>query len=66
MVAIRFNYGGTREGEMGGIPPTGKHVSISGMSVARFEGGKIAEMWSTWDTLGYLQQLGLIPPLGEG
>jgi steroid delta-isomerase-like uncharacterized protein len=64
-VAFRFVFTGTHEGEMGGIPRTGKHVTMTGMTICRCEGGKIPELWANWDGLGYLQQLGLIPPLGE-
>ena len=31
------------------------------VSIFRMDGGKIAEMWEVWDTLGFLQQLGVIP-----
>jgi hypothetical protein len=24
-------------------------------------GGKIAETWEVWDTLGFLQQIGVVP-----
>jgi steroid delta-isomerase-like uncharacterized protein len=63
-VAFRFVFSGTHKGEMGGIPATGKQVTMTGMTICRCEGGKIVELWANWDGLGYLQQLGLVPPLG--
>jgi hypothetical protein len=49
-------------GDVNGIPATGREVSdIEGISVHRMEDGKIAETWQLWDTLGFLQQLGVIP-----
>ena len=47
-----------------GIPPTGKHVTITGIVISRFAGGKWVEDWSNWDTLGMMQQLGVVPSQG--
>jgi predicted ester cyclase len=49
-----------------GIPPTGKPGVITGISILRVANGKIAEHRLNWDTLGMLQQLGVVPPTGEG
>ena len=65
MVACRWTFQGTQQGEMMGLPPTGKRVLGSGMSIHRIVGGKIAEGWFNFDTLGMLQQLGAIPSPGE-
>ena len=46
------------------IPPTGKQVSMVGMDIYHFRGGKIVEAWRTWDRLGLLQQLGVVPTAG--
>ena len=60
-VAVRWTATGTNDGELMGMPPNGKKVDLTGMSIFRFEDGKIAEGWSNWDTLGMLQQLGVVP-----
>lgn len=57
-VASRWLNLGTHTGEFMGIAPTGKHVSFSGMSIDRIEGGKVVESWMNWDELGLLRQLG--------
>jgi predicted ester cyclase len=44
-----------------GIPPTGKQVKVSGITIDRLEGGKIVEEWGSFDQLGMLQQIGVIP-----
>jgi predicted ester cyclase len=44
-----------------GMPPTGKRISVTGIDIFRFEGGKIVEHWNQSDMLGLLQQLGAIP-----
>ena len=60
-VAGRVTMTGTHDGEMFGIPPTGKSISVSGMDVLRFADGKIAEHWAVIDQLSMMQQLGLAP-----
>ena len=64
-VTVRWTARGTHKGTLMGIPPTGKQVTLTGISVIRTTGGKVAEQWVTWDTLGMMQQLGAIPPLGQ-
>jgi steroid delta-isomerase-like uncharacterized protein len=62
-VVIRWTIRGTHKGEYMGIAPTGKEVTVTGISVYRIERGKIVEDWSNNDMLGMLQQLGAIPSL---
>ena len=64
-VATRWTTTGTHQGEFAGIPPTGKQGGVTGTTIARVVGGKIVEERSNWDTLGLLQQLGVIPPMGQ-
>ena len=42
------------------ISPTGKQVQVTGIWIHRFTGEKIVESWNVWDTLGMLQQLGVV------
>lgn len=63
-VATRWTATGTNTGSLNGMPPTHRRVTISGISVERFEDGKIAETWGNWDFLGMLQQLGVMPAAG--
>jgi steroid delta-isomerase-like uncharacterized protein len=60
-VATRWTGRGTQTGEIAGIAPTGKQVTVSGLTISRLEGGKIVEEWTVWDTLGMLVQLGAVP-----
>ena len=62
-VALRSVMTGTHQGELMGIPATGKAVSVPLMLFYRVEDGKIAEFWMNADNLGLLQQLGAIPSL---
>jgi len=40
-----------------GIPPTGKHLRTTGMSMVRFKDGRFAEAWQNWDMFGLMQQI---------
>ena len=60
-VAIRHTSTGTHTGEIKGIPPTNKKVAMCEIEIDRVAGGKIAEVWTRYDTLGLMQQLGLAP-----
>jgi steroid delta-isomerase-like uncharacterized protein len=64
-IVKRWTFNGTHTGEFSGIPATGKKITVKGVSVTRIVDGKIAEELDYMDDLGFLQQLGAIPPLGE-
>ena len=46
------------------IPPTGKEVGMDKCVVVRIADDQIAEEFEYADYLGFLQQLGVVPPLG--
>jgi steroid delta-isomerase-like uncharacterized protein len=60
-VAVRRGYAGTQQGELLGIPATGRQVRVGSISIFRVAEGKIAESWEQWDRLALLQQLGVLP-----
>jgi steroid delta-isomerase-like uncharacterized protein len=62
-VVVRWTGTGTHVGELNGIPPTGKAVRVDAISIHRIADGKIAETWQVWDTLGFLQQIGVVPTM---
>jgi steroid delta-isomerase-like uncharacterized protein len=62
-VATRWSAKGTQEGELMGMPATGKQATVTGITIDRIVEGRIAESWTNWDTLGMLQQLGVVPVL---
>jgi steroid delta-isomerase-like uncharacterized protein len=65
-VVIRQTWSGTHKGEFMGIPPTGKSVSFGVIDIIRIAGGKFVEHWGQMDSMGMMQQLGVIPAPGEG
>ena len=60
-VLVRLVLTGTHEGPFLGIEPTGQEIGMSAMVVYRFEDGKIVERWSEGNTVGLLEQLGVLP-----
>jgi steroid delta-isomerase-like uncharacterized protein len=60
-VVTRWTGRGTHTGELTGIAPTGKEVTVSGITISRLADGKIAEEWELMDALGMLVQLGAVP-----
>lgn len=59
-VATRWRASGVHSGEYRGIPPTGRRVSMTGISIDRLAGGKIVESWEVTDDAGVLRQLGVL------
>ena len=51
---------GVHSSELMGIPPTGREIHVDAITIQRIENGKIAEEWTVWDTLGLLQQIGVV------
>jgi steroid delta-isomerase-like uncharacterized protein len=62
-VATRWNARGTHQGDLMGIPATGKQATVTGITIDRIADGRIAESRTNWDTLGLLQQIGAIPAM---
>src|SRR5258707_8426143 len=52
---------GTHQAELMGIPATGKSIKVGAIIISRFENDLWREDWVSWDQLGMLQQLGVIP-----
>ena len=64
-VATRWSAKGTHQGDLMGMSPTGKQATVTGITIDRIVDGRIAESWTNWDTLGMLQQLGVVPVLAS-
>jgi predicted ester cyclase len=60
VVTSRWTFSGTQTGELAGIAPTGKQVTVAGMTISRVDGDVVAEEWTSWDRLGMLVQLGAV------
>jgi steroid delta-isomerase-like uncharacterized protein len=64
-VVTRLRGRGTFTGEILGIPPNGKLVEITGITIHRIVDGKLVEHWANADLMGFMQQLGAPPAPAE-
>ena len=60
-VVVRASKRCTHQGELMGIPPTGRQVTTTMTAIYRLVNGKIAEIWFWNDNLSEFQQLGVVP-----
>ena len=60
-VVQHLRASGTNTGEFNGMPATGKNTSVTGVMTSKIKDGKVIEAWSLFDSLGLLQQLGVLP-----
>jgi steroid delta-isomerase-like uncharacterized protein len=67
LAALRCTATGTHRGVALGVPPTGRRVTIQGVSFCRIRGGQLVESWNHFDLLSLYRQLGLLRLLaGDG
>lgn len=64
-VVGRWTFRGTHQGELMGIPATGKQVTLTGIAISRIADDKVVEGWVNFDAMGMMQQLGVIPLSGQ-
>ena len=60
-VVTKKTFHGTHTAEFGGIPPSGKEVTLQYVDIMRVRDGLITEHWLLMDQLRFMQQLGVIP-----
>ena len=60
-VIVRWTGSGRHVGDLMGVPPTDRPISVDAISIMRIADGRIAEEWTVWDALGLLQQIGAVP-----
>jgi steroid delta-isomerase-like uncharacterized protein len=64
-VATRWTARGKHDGDLMGVAPTGKQVTVSGLTFSRLANGKVVEGYTNWDTFGMMQQFGVVPELAH-
>jgi steroid delta-isomerase-like uncharacterized protein len=62
LVVHHWTMTGTHNGAFQGIPPTGKTLTWTGITIVRIAGDRIVERWANVDVLSILAQLGVVPP----
>jgi predicted ester cyclase len=59
-VVTRWEFVGTNQGELLGIPATGREVRITGIDILRVVEGRITDLWQEFDVFGWFSQLGVV------
>jgi steroid delta-isomerase-like uncharacterized protein len=60
IVAHRWTFTGTHQGEIMGVEPTGKQVEVAGVEMNRVDNGWITASWTVSDAMGLMKQLGAL------
>jgi steroid delta-isomerase-like uncharacterized protein len=60
-VVTRFSWTGTHRGAFLGVPATGRRVDVKGVVMDELVGGKMSRSRILMDSLGMMQQLGVVP-----
>ena len=64
-VVASWSISGTHQRDYEGIAPTHKKISFDGITIHHLANGKIMDSYVSSDTLGLMQQLGVVPRLGQ-
>ncbi len=60
-VTVLFIAEGEHKGELFGVAPTGRKVSVHGIIVYELENSKIVNHWMQADSVALMQQIGAMP-----
>ena len=63
-VATRWVVTGSQQQELMGIPASGQKIEVGGMNFYRLENGRVTEIWTQFDAVSMMQQLGAISARG--
>lgn len=58
-VVVHARFEGTHKGDLMGIAPTGKEVSVPFIITYRIAEGKIVQHWMSFDRMELMEQLGV-------
>jgi steroid delta-isomerase-like uncharacterized protein len=62
VVSVRATVEGTHQGDLLGIPASGRHVQWDAVDVYRVADGRIAEEWAADDLLAFVHGVGAYTP----
>jgi steroid delta-isomerase-like uncharacterized protein len=60
-VATRWVVTGSQQQDFMGIPASGQTIRVEGMNFYRLKGGRVTDIWTQFDGVALMQQLGAIP-----
>lgn len=58
--AVGTHKGNAKHAFFGAVKPSNKNVRVSGITILRFEGGKVVETWGLTDEMAAARQIGVI------
>lgn len=64
LVTLRYTLTGTQDGELFGMPATGKPFHVENCTLLRVVDGKVKNAYRYSDSLGLMTQLGALPGAG--
>jgi len=64
-IVVRLTTEATQNGELMGMPPSGKRYSIGEIHIFRVRDGQVSEHWHQFDQMAMMRQLGAMPG-GDG
>ena len=56
-VCLRWTCSMKHTGAGLGMPPTGKQLQVTGMSIVKIEGSQLIEGWQNWDMMALMEQI---------
>lgn len=62
-IALLWTARGTHQGKIMSIPPTGREITVRGVSMITLGDSKIKDVTFIWDVAGLLRGIGLLPDL---
>ncbi len=60
-VATRWVVTGSQQQDFMGIPAAGQTISVEGMNFYRLKDGRVTDIWTQFDGVALMEQLGVIP-----
>src|SRR5262245_32974868 len=60
-VVTRKTFHGTHQGDLMGIPPSGRPIAFDVIDILRLKDGKITDHWNVVDQLSLMRQIGVFP-----
>jgi steroid delta-isomerase-like uncharacterized protein len=62
-MSILWTASGTHQGKIMNIPPTGRKITVRGVSMLTVHDGQVKRAIFIWDVAGLLRNIGLLPDL---
>lgn len=59
--ALRWRIRGTHQGPLLRIPPSGRLIEFTGVSMFEIRGDRVVRRFLLWDLAGVLREIGLLP-----